>query len=198
MNSRIVADSRVHETTERIREISPRLKARIAGVLYVIGVLTAVFAEFLAPGRLGIAAAILIPVLCYAAVTVLLYGIFKPVDRTMSLLALSFGLAGLACEALRMHVRGVNIGMVFHGLFCLVIGYLIFRSNFLPRILGAPMAFAGLVWLIYLSPPLARLVSPYNSAIGILGEALPMLWLLVMGVNAQRWKEQAGAAEGLR
>ena len=60
---------------------------------------------------------------------------------------------------------------------------LIFKSTFLPRILGALMAFAGLVWLIYLSPPLANYLSPYNTAAGILGEGLPMLWLLVFGVN---------------
>ena len=53
------------------------------------------------------------------------------------------------------------------------------------------MAFAGLVWLIYLSRSLANYLSLYNTAAGLLGEGLPMLWLLVMGVNAQRWKEQA-------
>lgn len=53
------------------------------------------------------------------------------------------------------------------------------------------MAFAGLVWLIYLSSPLANYLSPYNTAAGLLGEASPVLWLLVMGVNVQRGKEQA-------
>ena len=83
--------------------------------------------------------------------------------------------------------------MVFHGLFCLLIGYLIFRSTFLPRILAALMAFAGLGWLTYLSPQLAINLSPYNVALGLLGEALVMLWLLVIGLNAQKWKELATA-----
>jgi hypothetical protein len=48
----------------------------------------------------------------------------------------------------------------------------------------------------YLSPPLANHLSPYNLALGILGQESVMLWLLVMGVNEQRWKEQAtGAGE---
>lgn len=183
---------------ERIAEVSPRFKARIAGILYLVAVLTAVFAELVAPGRLGVAEATLIPVLCYAAVTLLLYGIFKPVNRSVALLSVLFGFVGLAFEALRVQVGAVTIGMVFHGLFCLAIGYLIFRSTFLPRILGVLMAFAGVVWLIYLFPLLANRISPYNSAVGILGEALPMLWLLVVGVNAQRWNEQAVATEGLR
>ena len=63
------------------------------------------------------------------------------------------------------------------------LGCLIFRSTFLPRILGALMAFAGLGWVTYLSPPLAHYLSPYNLALGLLGQESVMLWLLVMGVN---------------
>jgi hypothetical protein len=57
------------------------------------------------------------------------------------------------------------------------------------------MAFAGLAWLSLLSPPLASYLSPYNMAAGLLGEGSVMLWLLVMGVNAQRWTEQASVAK---
>ena len=178
---------------ERIAEVSPRFKARIAGVLYLLGVLTAVFAEFVVRGSLGFAA-VFIPVSCYIAVTLLLYGIFKPVDRSLCLLAVCFNLVGLTFEALQLQPRAVNIGMVFHGFYCLLIGYLIFRSTFLPRILGALMAFAGLVWPIYLLPPVANYLSPYNSASGLLGEGSPMLWLLVIGVNVPRWEKQASAA----
>jgi hypothetical protein len=174
----------------QIRKASPSLTARLAGVLYLVAVLTAVFAEFIAPGKIGVAAAIAIPVSCYAVVTLLLYGIFEPVNRAIAMLAMCSGLAGLAFEALRMQPAGLNIGMALHGLYCLAIGYLIFRSTFLPRILGALMTFAGIVWLIYLAPPLAKHLAPYNSAAGLLGEAVPMLWLLVMAVNTQRWKEQ--------
>jgi hypothetical protein len=88
----------------------------------------------------------------------------------------------------------VDIIVVFSGFSCLLIGYLIFRSTFLPRILGALMALAGLGLVTYLSPPLAKYLSPYNLALGVLGRESVMLWLLVMGVNAQRWKEQASVA----
>jgi len=74
-----------------------------------------------------------------------------------------------------------------------VIGYLIFKSTFLPRILGALMAFAGLAWLTFLSTRLTNYLSPYNLASAILAELSVMLWFLVMGVNVQRWKEQASA-----
>ena len=191
MKSGILADA---WAIKRTRETSPRLKARIAGVLYLLAVLTAVFSEFVVPGRLGFAA-VVIPVSCYIVVTLILYGIFRPVDRSLALLAVCFNLAGLTLEGLQWQPRGVNLGMVCHGVYCLLIGYLIFRSTFLPRTLGLLMAFAGLVWVIYLSPPVAKDLSPYNTAVGILGEALPMLWLLVMGVNVQRWREVAGTTE---
>jgi Domain of unknown function (DUF4386) len=76
----------------------------------------------------------------------------------------------------------------------LLTGYLFFKSTFLPQILGVLMAFAGLGWLTFLSPPLANYLSPYILVLGFLAEASLMLWLLVMGVNVQRWKEQASAA----
>jgi hypothetical protein len=181
---------------ERIRETSPRFKARMAGGLYVISVLTAVFFELFLGGRLGYAANF-IQMAGMVAVTLLFYDIFKPVNRSISLLAASFNLVGIAFEALRLNPQGANLAMVFHGIYCLLIGYLIFRSTFLPRILGALMAFGGLGWLTYVSPPLANYLSPYNLACGLLGEALVFLWLLAMGVKVQRWREQAMAAGGV-
>jgi Domain of unknown function (DUF4386) len=72
-----------------------------------------------------------------------------------------------------------------------LIGYLVFRSTFLPRILGVLMAIGGLTDL---STPLTKHLSPYNMITGFTGEGLLMLWLLVIGVNAQRWHAQATAA----
>ncbi len=235
---------------ERIAEASPRFKARIAGVFYLLTMLTGVFAELFVRGRLvvyGDAAATATNILaheplfrlgfasdliagaCYIAVTALFYDLFKPVNRSLSLLAAFFSLVGCAIGAvsclfhlaplavlggaqylsvfkvehlqalalmlLKLRAQTANIGIVFFGFYCLLIGYLIFRSTFLPRILGAGMAFAGLGWLTFLSPPLANHLFPYNLAPGALGEGLLTLWLLVMGVNVQRWKEEASAAE---
>jgi hypothetical protein len=178
---------------KRIAEASPRFKARIAGVLSLLSLLAAVFGEFIVRGRLEFAGE-LIAVSGMVAVTLLLYDIFKPVHRGLSLLAAFFNLVGLTFGAFRWNPRGVDITVVFGGFSCLLIGYLIFRSTFLPRILGALMAFAGLGWMTYLSPPLAVYLSPYNLTLGLLGQESVMLWLLVMGVKVERWKEQASAA----
>jgi hypothetical protein len=74
-----------------------------------------------------------------------------------------------------------------------LIGYLIFRSTFMPHLLGLLEGFAGLCWLTFIWPPLAHYVSPYNQILAGLGEISLMLWLLVMGVNVEGWKEQASA-----
>ena len=178
--------------TKRLAEASPRLKARVAGSLYWLSVLIVSFSEIVLRGPLNIAGG-LIGVLGMVAMTLLLYGIFKPVSRGFSMFAASLSLVGLSFEALRWQLRGVNIAIVFSGLYCFMIGCLIFRSNFLPRILGALMVVAGLGWLTYLSTPLANSLSPYNLASGLLGEGLVMLWLLVVVLNAQKWNELVAA-----
>ena len=175
---------------ERMAEASPRFKARMAGVLYFFSLLTAGLTETFVHGRLNYAGGY-IAIAGMVAMTLISYDIFKPVNRSVSLLAVFFAFVGLTFEALRLQPQGLNIALVFHGLYCLLMGYLIFRSTFLPRILGALMAFAGLGWLTYLSNPLVNYLSPYNLASGLLGDVSVYLWLLVMGVNVQRWTEQA-------
>jgi hypothetical protein len=221
---------------ERIAE-APRREARITGVVYLLYFLTAISGEFFLKGiviegdaaatatnilahqtlfRLGLATG-LIAIACYIAVTALFYGLFKPVNRSLSLLAAFFSLVGCAILAfaslfqlaplvvlgggqylsvfkveqlralallfLELNTLAGNICVVFFGVYCLLIGYLIFRSAFLPRFLGVLMALAGLGWLTFLSPPFADRLSPYNLVLGFLAELLLMLWLLMMGVK---------------
>jgi hypothetical protein len=110
------------------------------------------------------------------------------------LLAAFFSLAGCANDLLTLfnlaHYK-IN-SLVFFGPYCLLLGYLIFKSTFLPRILGVLMVFAGLGWLIFLSP-LKNYLSTYLKVFGFLAELSLCLWLIVKGVNVQRWKEQASA-----
>ena len=178
---------------KRIQEAPPRFKARIAGVFYLSSVATAIFAEAFVRGRLLYAVG-LIPVLCFAVVSLLLYSIFRPVNRIIAFLAMFSNFVGLAFEALELHLQDVNAALIFHGFYCLLIGYLVFRSIFLPRILGALIVFAGLGWLLTsLSSPLAHSLHPYSQAVGFLGEGSLMLWLLLMGVDILKWKEKSNA-----
>jgi hypothetical protein len=190
---------------ERIAEASPRFKARIAGVFYLLIFVAAPFAEFFVRGRLVVygdaaatatnilahqslyrlgGAAELLTLTCDIAVALIFYDLLKPVSRSLSLFAAVFRLVfvaimaanslnyfaplillkgthflttfktdqlqALALVSLQSYGTGYDIALVFFGFHCLLIGYLIFRSTFLPRILGVLMAFAGLGWLTFL------------------------------------------------
>jgi hypothetical protein len=104
-------------------------------------------------------------------------------------------LHALALMFLKLNSYSFSIDLVFFGLWCVLTGYLIFKSTFLPRILGVLLTISGLGYLTYLYPPLAyRLFFPYIAVASALGEIPLELWLILMGVNVQRWKEQASAA----
>ncbi|HEV2705928.1 MAG TPA: DUF4386 domain-containing protein [Pyrinomonadaceae bacterium] len=104
-------------------------------------------------------------------------------------------LQAFALMSLRMHTRGYNIAGVFFGVYCVLIGYLVFRSGFLPRIVGVLMALGGLSYLmnsftLFLWPALAARL-PDIMVLGGIAELSLCLWLMVMGVNAQKWREKA-------
>jgi hypothetical protein len=180
--------------TEQPAEQSPSTKAKVAGVFYLLTIVTGALALYSSgPSR---AAMLLGSTGCYVAVTILFYGLFRPVNRGVSGIAAAFSLLGCAQSLLGifdLSLRGPN-PLVFFGCYCLLIGYLILRSTFLPRILGVLMAFGGLGWLTFISPAISNSLSPYNMAPGILGEAALTVWLLAAGVNSQRWREQASAS----
>jgi hypothetical protein len=103
-------------------------------------------------------------------------------------------LQALALLFLKVNDRGAGVALVFFGFYALLTGYLIIRSTFLPRILGVLSVVGGLGWLSFLYLPLAHRAFPYVAVFALLGAAALILWLLVFGVNEQRWKEQASAA----
>src|SRR3989440_11209452 len=101
--------------------------------------------------------------------------------------------------SLELHDYGFGIDLVFFGFACLIYGYLLFKSGYFPRTLGVLMAIAG---LSYLANSFTLILAPaYVGRIflilvfALIGELSLCLWLMVKGVNVQRWKEQASAAE---
>jgi len=235
----------------QIAEASPRSLARLAGVCQLLEGTTATFGQVIVLGSLvvfrnaaatagnilaheglfwlGFASSV-IGVVFHVAWALLLYDLFKPVNRRVSLFAAFVILVGCAIQALtsvlylapmlilnagnslsaftaeelqalayvfvRLNGYAFNTYLVFFGLWCVLIGFLIFRSTFMPRLLGVLLAIAGLGWMMYLVPPLAiRLFIPYVAGASALGEIPLLLWLLVVGVNVQRWNEQASAAK---
>ena len=105
-------------------------------------------------------------------------------------------LQAMSLAALNLQLQVFPIGMVFFGIQCISIGYLIARSTFLPRILGVLLAIGGTCYLIssfanFLIPCFGARLLPFIMPVALIGEGSLGLWLIVKGVNVQRWKEQA-------
>ena len=175
---------------KQIRKMSPIFRARLAGGLYLFTLLTSQFLESIFPGTFNRAAGVL-ELVGMTAVTVVLYYIFRPVQKSLALLAAACNFTGIALEATRFNFHGADVAMAFHGAFCILLGYLILKSAFIPASLGALIAFAGLAWFTFVSPSLAHELSPANLACGFLGEASVFLWLLGMGINPYRARREA-------
>ena len=104
-------------------------------------------------------------------------------------------LQALAYMFLKLNGLAFDTYLVFFGLWCVLTGYLIFKSTFLPRILGVLLVIDGLGWMMFMSPPLGHyLFLPIAIACG-LAEIPLQLWLLIFGVNNERWKAQAEGIE---
>jgi hypothetical protein len=106
-------------------------------------------------------------------------------------------LQAAAYVSIQLFEHGFAICLVFFGFDCFTMAYLIYRSTFFPRIIGAMLAIEGVGYLInssalFLAPELQPRIFPYFAPTAIAEIALA-LWLLVMGVNAQKWKAQAAA-----
>jgi hypothetical protein len=95
----------------------------------------------------------------------------------------SLQVQGLAIVMLRLNGIAFNTYLVFFGLWCLLIGYLIFASQFLPRVLGVLLMIAGLGWMTYLAPPLATRVFFFIAVASALGEVPLEFWLIVKGLK---------------
>ena len=164
---------------------------RVAGMFYLGTMVTGVIA--LAFGT-GMEVANAIATVCYVGVTVFLYILFKPVNRPVSLLAELFSGTGCLLALLRgVHLTPIPVNeLAFFGCYCILIGYLIFRSTFLPHWIGVLLAIGGLSWLTFGWPPLARALAPFNYAPGIFAEGLLTVWLLAYGDKRRVAERTAG------
>lgn len=104
-------------------------------------------------------------------------------------------LQALGLLFLRVNYMGETIAMVFFGVYAILLGYLIFRSGFLPRVLGLLSVLGGLAWLTYLYEPFAAQLVSVTLGLAFLGGLAKVVWLLAFGVNEKRWNERAAAAE---
>lgn len=81
------------------------------------------------------------------------------------------------------------------GLHLLVLGFLVFKSGYFPRILGILLILSSLGYFIesygtFLAPQYADLYATIVLALGVLGELPFTIYLLWKGLNIEKWKER--------
>lgn len=217
--------------------MSPKVRARLAGVFQALEGFPAVFGQVAVMGMVvvhGDAVATAHNILAHQALyragfaipaaavgfhivwALLLYQLLRPVNPTLALLGFAVILVGCAIQALAallylgplailtgaadtaasaliamslitLSSQAFNFYLVFFGLWCVLTGYLIFRSTFLPRLLGVLLILDGIGWMLFLWAPLATAVYPAIAVMGGLAEIPLLVWFLVFGVNEPRW-----------
>ncbi len=100
-------------------------------------------------------------------------------------------LQALARGPIRIFGYAFSVSLTFFGVFCALIGFLIFRSKFFPRILGLLMMVAGVTYWINSFRLFLALPIPYIQWVTLVAELSLALWLLVVGVNEAKWRTQA-------
>lgn len=199
------------------KELSPQALARIAGALYLVNILAGAFAIGYVPAalgsdphsnetlfRAGLAAHVAVT-MTNVPLALIFWELFKIVNRRAALLVVLFTVVATAIEASAIVVQfsaahpfdvqasGYDVSVVFFGGYCLAIGYLIYRSTFLPRVIGVLMAIDGLAYIsdsfiTILAPGFAAHLVPYIQLPTLLGEGSLTVWLLIFAVNGARWE----------
>jgi hypothetical protein len=102
--------------------------------------------------------------------------------------------------AIKLHGYGFGVGLIFFGFACLIYGYLIFRSGYLPKALGIMLQIAGLCYLtnsfaLIITPAFADQLFPFILLPPFIAELSLCLWLLIKGVNMPKWDEQLSSLQ---
>ena len=168
-------------------DVSPRVEARLAGVLYLFSIVFGLAAMTFIRRKMQVRGdqANLIAGVLYSGMTLLLSHLLWPGEQV------DFGGCrdsqpggDLASAVFWYNSAHINNNLFF-GLYCLFTGYLVWRSRFFPKTVGAFMAFAGVCWLIMTWPALVHATSPFPGIAGLVGEGTLMGYLIVKGLDEQ-------------
>ncbi len=103
-------------------------------------------------------------------------------------------LATVSLAFIKINNQGAAIALIFFGFETLLRGWLIYRSEFLPRFLGVLSMVGGLGWLTYLWPPLGSQAFMGVALSAIVGVIATSGWLFIRGVDDAKWRERAALA----
>jgi uncharacterized protein DUF4386 len=251
-NSTAYASPQTYAMRNSADHTSPQAYARVGGILYLVIVVTGLFAEMYVRSGLIVrfdpaATAInvmasesllrkafageMVLLICDVVLALVFYVLLKPINRNLALLAALFrmvhltiyGVIGLsnitamillgsakyqylkafqpqqlevlAYLCFKLHGEGYDIALILFSCHCLLVGYLIFKSGYIPRILGIGMTVTGLCYLTnsfvgILAPGFQAMLLPWIVLPPIIAEGILGLWLTVKGVNIPKWKEK--------
>jgi hypothetical protein len=169
----------------------PRRFAQITGGFYLL-VFVFGTAALRTSGDMRVATN-LIAAAVYYVVTVMLYHLYAPVSRTGSLVTAMISFTALTIGVLADLgvMRSPLNTLVLFGAYCIGLGSLTLKASFLPRAIGALLIVAGIGWLTFVHPPLAERLGGFAMAPGMIGEGVLTLWLMIAGVDPERWRAQA-------
>ena len=108
----------------------------------------------------------------------------------------------LSYLAIKAHGYGFAVGLIFFGVACLVRGYLMFKSGYVPKTFGFLMVLAGFSYLInsfalLLAPAFASALFPVILLPAFIGELAFCLWMIVKGVNLAQWQQRIDSAPSI-
>ena len=104
-------------------------------------------------------------------------------------------LNAIAIMLLRVNDIGAATAVAFFGFSNVPMGYLIYRSGYLPRWLGAIGMIAGFLWLTFTYPPLGRPLFIYIALFALAGSAAKIFWLIVFGVDEEKFRAAEATAQ---
>jgi len=106
-------------------------------------------------------------------------------------------LAAMTSMSIKAHGTGFGIALLLFGPFFFIVGYLIFKSGFIPKAIGLlymipAVCYTTSSFALILAPAFANRYYFVMAGPAVIGEGALTLWLLVKGVNVERWRERAG------
>jgi hypothetical protein len=229
--------------------MSPRAKARLGGILFLVTIIGGVFAQAFLADRLIVAgdaaatarnivanqsmvraafAIFMIEMACQVGTTAVFYDLLMPVDRSLARTAAAFGYVGsgikilsrlffyaplyllggssylsafnqgqleaMASLFIRVNSLGAGTACIFLGVSTVMVGFLMLRASFFPKILGVLGVVGGAGWLAYLYPPLASVLFLPIALVALVGCAVTIGWLLIRGVDEPKWHEMSASS----
>ncbi len=167
---------------------APSAKARLAGLFYAGNWVASIVSEF-TRGKVS-RTFLFLEAVTYTGVVVMLYVVIRIVGRKLAAIATVVGLVGCVMIAFEsFHWRTTpGGGTRLIGIYWIILGYLMARSRFMPRILGVSFSLGGVLWA---ASSFRELRFGHWNALAGIPELALTIWLIAKGVRDDAWRAQA-------